>query len=104
MNQKLKKYISAAVGVLALLLLDQYTKILALRFLKDQPAVVILKGVFELQYLENRGAAFGMMQNQRFFFLIITVVVRLKLLESIFLEFLMILQNMQWLDMFLKRL
>ena len=75
MNQKLKKYISAAVGVLALLLLDQYTKILALRFLKDQPAVVILKGVFELQYLENRGAAFGMMQNQRFFFLIITVVV-----------------------------
>ena len=48
MNQKLKKYISAAVGVLVLLLLDQYTKILALRFLKDQPAVVILKGVFEL--------------------------------------------------------
>ncbi|MGN0406477.1 MAG: signal peptidase II [Bariatricus sp.] len=75
MNKRLKKYISAVAGVLVLLLLDQYAKILALRYLKDQPAFVIWKGVFELQYLENRGSAFGMMQNRRYFFLIMTVIV-----------------------------
>ena len=32
-------------------------------------------GVFELRYLENRGSAFGLMQNQRIFFIIITIII-----------------------------
>ena len=36
---------------------------------------MIWNGVFELHYLENRGAAFGMMQGQRTFFLIMGIVV-----------------------------
>ena len=36
---------------------------------------MILPGVFELHYLENRGAAFGMMQGQQTFFLIIGILV-----------------------------
>ena len=35
--------------------------------------LLLIKDVFELHYLENRGAAFGMLQNQRAFFIIITV-------------------------------
>ena len=40
--------------------MDQFTKYLAVTFLKDQPAIPIIKEVFELKYLENTSAAFGM--------------------------------------------
>jgi signal peptidase II len=62
----------ALASVAALTLLDQITKILAADRLADGPFVII-PGVFELRYLENRGAAFGMLQNQRVFFLVLTV-------------------------------
>ena len=64
---------SALAAVALLTLLDQITKILAADCLADGPFVII-PGVFELKYLENRGAAFGMLQNQRVFFLVLTVV------------------------------
>ena len=60
--------------VFALTVLDQWTKQLATLYLKEQP-IVLIKGVFELTYLENRGAAFGLFQNQRIIFLIITLIV-----------------------------
>lgn len=55
------------LGVLlcsALLVFDQFTKWLAINHLKLQEPFVLIKGVFELHYLENRGAAFGLLQNQ----------------------------------------
>lgn len=57
--------------MLALLAFDQYTKYLAIVQLKDQPAIVLWNNVLELQYLENRGSAFGMLQNQKFFILFV---------------------------------
>lgn len=61
MNQKNKKQlISSAIFVVLLVVLDQITKKLAVLFLKDQPAIPIIKDVFELEYLENTSAAFGM--------------------------------------------
>lgn len=57
-----------------LVYLDQVTKILAVKNLKDKPAYVLLDGVFELHYLENRGAAFGMLQNQKILFVAIAAV------------------------------
>ncbi len=53
-----------------LIALDQVTKGLAVRYLKGKDVFVLWRGVFELRYLENRGAAFGMLQGQRFFFLL----------------------------------
>ena len=58
-----------AVITIVLLLLDQFTKHLAVTHLKGKPAYVIIDGVLELQYLENRGSAFGMLQNQKVFIL-----------------------------------
>ena len=72
---KWKHYLYACVGVILLVLVDQFTKLLAIRFLKEQESIVILKDVFELQYLENHGAAFGIFQNQRYFFVIMTLIV-----------------------------
>lgn len=66
-------YILTLTAVLLGIGLDQFTKYLAVLYLKEEP-VILIKDVLELHYLENRGAAFGMLQNQQWFFLIITVI------------------------------
>lgn len=76
MNLKKKIFLLLdLVGIIILVALDQYTKYLAVIHLKDKPAYIIINGVLELNYLENRGAAFGMLQNQKFFFIFVAVVV-----------------------------
>lgn len=65
--------IDAVVAVL-LLGFDQLTKYLAVENLKGNSACVLIDGVLELQYLENRGSAFGMLQNQKFFILFVGIV------------------------------
>lgn len=75
---KKKKNIQLAVDVLLTLLLiaiDQTTKYFAVDKLMNQTPFVILDGVFELRYLENRGAAFGMLQGQKVFFVLISVII-----------------------------
>lgn len=67
--------LAGLAGVILLLAIDQLTKLWAINELKGKPSMVWIKGVFELQYLENRGAAFGLMQNQRWLFLLCVVVV-----------------------------
>jgi len=57
--------------ITVLLIVDQLTKHLAILHLKGQPAYVLIDGVLELQYLENRGSAFGMLQNQKYFILFV---------------------------------
>ena len=59
--------LSWAALSLALVLFDQYTKLLAVAHLKGKTPFVILEGVFELLYSENRGAAFGMLQETGLF-------------------------------------
>lgn len=60
-----------------LVLLDQLTKKMAVLYLMDKKPKILIKGVFEMIYLENRGAAFGMFQNRQIYFYIITVLVLL---------------------------
>ena len=67
---KIKLYIASILSVIIGILIDQYTKFLAVTHLKDAP-IPIIDGIFELHYLENRGAAFGMLQNKQWFFLIV---------------------------------
>lgn len=65
-----------AVAIIAVVLgvaLDQFTKYLATTHIQDN-AITIIDGVFELRYLKNYGAAFGMLQNQQWFFLIVTLI------------------------------
>lgn len=79
-QNKIKGWLMGAAAVILLVLLDQWTKFLAVTHLKNQPAIPLWKDVFELSYVENRGAAFGMMQNRQIFFLILTAVVVVFLL------------------------
>ena len=63
-------YIAAVIGIAVLVFLDQFTKCLAIDRLKGQSPFIIIKEVFQLEYLENRGAAFGLFQNQKILVLI----------------------------------
>ena len=71
-HSALRKGVIGLIISVGLIIIDQLTKSLAVTHLKGQDPLVIWKGVFELRYLENRGAAFGILQNQRMFFLILT--------------------------------
>ena len=77
MNKKngLKNYVMAVILVIVAVLIDQYTKYLAVTHLKDGPAFVLLDNVFELNYLENRGAAFGLLQNRQIFFVCVAILI-----------------------------
>ena len=55
----------------ALVFFDRYTKMLAVNNLKDKEPVSLIPEVFELRYLENRGAAFGMLQDMRTLFIVV---------------------------------
>lgn len=68
-------YLTGLVVFAILIFLDQITKRAAVLRLKGQEPFVLIKGVFELRYLENRGAAFGIMQGQKTFFVIITIII-----------------------------
>ena len=75
MNKKVnraKMLIIDAIIAVVLLIFDQFTKYLAIVHLKKQPAYVLIDGVLELQYLENRGSAFGMFQNQKIFLVVVS--------------------------------
>lgn len=75
MRDKTGNLLAWAIASGVLVAADQYTKLLASAHLKGKPTYVLLEGVFELLYSENRGAAFGMMQGKQGFFLIITMLV-----------------------------
>lgn len=73
---KRKNNLILAVVVLVLLIgADQFTKHLATLYLAGQNPVPIIPGVFELQFLMNRGAAFGILQNHPYFFAVVTGIV-----------------------------
>ncbi len=74
-KQNIKYLIYLLISVIILVVLDQWTKKLAVLYLKDKTPFVLIDGVFEFTYLENRGAAFGLFQNQRMIFLLITLAV-----------------------------
>jgi signal peptidase II len=67
------RYLAAIALFAVLLCLDLMTKLWSRKTLPEKP-LILIKGVFEFRYLENRGAAFGLLQNQRTFFIILTVI------------------------------
>ena len=68
----------------ALVALDQWTKALAVQFLKNKNPYVIWDGVFEFHYFENTGAAWGMLQNKQIFFYILTVIFCMVVLYEVY--------------------
>lgn len=58
-----------------IIVLDQISKHMAVKYLKGKSSYIIIKNFFHLHYVENFGAAFGILQNKKAFFIIITSIV-----------------------------
>ena len=74
-KEKRSLFVRFLIGFVILVGLDQWTKGLASAYLKGHSPLVLIRGVFELYYSENRGAAFGMLQEKQLFFFLIAVLV-----------------------------
>lgn len=66
--------------MVALVTVDQVTKIMAVRLLGPGGSVEVIPGVFRFTYVENRGAAFGMLSEKRWVFMILSMVAIVALL------------------------
>ena len=66
-----------AIVFLVFVVLDQLTKLWAAGALVTQygGSLPVIEGVFHFTYVENRGAAFSLLQNQRWLFIVLTVAV-----------------------------
>ena len=75
--KKVKRLVIEIIFFAILIVIDQYTKSLAVTYLKDNPSIHIIKNALELYYLPNgnSGAAFGILQGKQGFFVIIAIVV-----------------------------
>lgn len=58
--------------ILAILSLDQLSKFLALKNLSVGQSIPLIGNIFHLSLVHNRGAAFGILKNHAFLFIIIS--------------------------------
>ena len=70
--------IAGAVG------LDQLTKSLAVTYLEPQGEIPLWKGVLHLNFVRNEGAAFGMLSDHRWVFMVFSTVAILGLSVYLF--------------------
>jgi len=73
--KKARQLITFIISVCLLVGIDQFTKYLAETKLKGHSPFVIIKGVFELSYLRNTGAAWGILSGGRIILIIFTCIV-----------------------------
>ena len=73
---KKQRICKIAVGaiILAGILIDQLTKYLAVEHLQPIGSFPLWKGVLHLTYAENRGAAFGMLADNRWVFMWVSTI------------------------------
>lgn len=70
----------------AIVVLDQIFKYLAINNLKSVENIAVIDNLLYFTYLENRGAAFGIFSNQRWFFIIATVLAIILLMYLVFVK------------------
>lgn len=73
-KKRLKTAAYSVLLVAGLVLLDQITKQLAVRYLKTD-TFWLIKDVFSLRYLENRGVGFGLLQGKIPFILLFNLLI-----------------------------
>ena len=63
--------------IILLIAIDQISKLLVLNYLKEIGSLPIIQNVFHFTYVENRGAAFGILQNHQIVFVIGAIAITL---------------------------
>ena len=59
--------------IAAVILFDQLSKILCVEYLMDAGSVSVIPKIVNFTYVENRGAAFGMLADHRWVFMVLSV-------------------------------
>ena len=80
-----KEYVISTAIIAVGIILDQITKLLSVLFLMPKESVPLIKNVLHLTYVENRGAAFGMLAEQRWVFMVISTVAILAMAAYLYL-------------------
>lgn len=65
----------AIVLIILLIAADQLTKLYAINTVKPAGMITVVENFYYFVYVENRGAAFGIMQNKQWFFIIVTLLI-----------------------------
>ena len=63
------------IAVLLMIVLDQAVKLWALTSLQAQQTIPLIENMFHLTYVENRGAAFSLLEDQTWLFLLLALLV-----------------------------
>lgn len=72
------------VIILLAVLADQASKLLVINFLDREESLEIIPDIFRFTYVENRGAAFGMLDDHRWVFMVVSTVAIIGLLVYLF--------------------
>jgi signal peptidase II len=56
-----------------ILVLDQASKFEICRLMELHESIPVIPGIFHITYILNKGAAFGILENQRWFFLAVAI-------------------------------
>lgn len=75
MNKKFKLYLFPIFIIGLLTAIDQFTKFLITKNFKLYDSKPVIKDVFSITYIRNKGVAWGLFQGKRAVFLIITLIV-----------------------------
>ncbi len=77
MDKALKRYILPIVSVLAIIVFDQWTKLLTLKhfFINGEQDISIINKVLRICFVQNEGMAWGLFQNKQIVFIVITPLV-----------------------------
>ena len=65
--------LTVAVVILSVIA-DQITKLIAVKTLAPNKDITVINNILNFTYTENKGAAFGMLDNQRWIFIVATIV------------------------------
>lgn len=76
-SDPVKRLFAIFTATALLVLFDQWTKGLAVRHLKNGEPFILIGNILELVYVENTGAAFGILKGQQWFFYVTAIVVSL---------------------------
>ena len=69
----------AIIIIIMTIFIDQISKYGAFINLLDSKPIVIIENFFQLNYVENYGAAWGILKNQRHFLVILTILIFMAL-------------------------
>ncbi len=75
----------ASLSIAALIvIIDQVIKLVVVNTIKVDGQFVVIENLLKFVYVENRGAAFGMLSDMRYIFIILTIIIVIVLTIMLF--------------------